>query len=195
MLDRLCRILAVDAVLWFFFSFFVLHYVRDDLLLWHTNLSLYAVGPSGWVLTVGFYAIAVTQFLIAYRYYQLRRSAGDLVTVGLLVLAAAGAVLVALFPYTIKLPHNSGAVLQLGLFPLALLSRVLLHRDDVLWRFSASMALLCNLGFFLMLADGVEIVDLYSFGFVQKAEILCIALWLLCYSWFMPTLQTATSKK
>ncbi len=180
------RYLAVVTALGFCFSFVLLHFVRDDLSLWHTTLSIYAVGPAGWVLNLGFYSIATTQFLIAYRFFHLRRSTGDLVTIGLLVLAAIGAVLVAWFPYTVKLPHNTGAVMQLGLFPLFLSLRVVLHRDDVLWTFSAVMALLCSLGFLLMLWNGLGIYDLFSLGIVEKAEIICIALWLLCYSWNLP---------
>ncbi|NQV70414.1 MAG: DUF998 domain-containing protein [Pseudohongiella sp.] len=187
--DRVCQCLAVIAALWFCFSIILLHYVRDDLSLWHTTLSIYAVGPAGWVLTLGFYSAGISQALIAYRYYQLRSSTGDLLTIGVLVLAAVGAILVALFPYPIKLPHNTGAVMQLGLFPLSLLLRVVLRRDDSLWTFSATIALLCSLGFLLMLGDGMKIFDLLSFGFIQKAEIICIALWLLFYSWLMPVPQ------
>lgn len=184
LVDRIYRLVAVFAAAYFCFSFLLLHIVRDDLSLWHTTLSIYAVGPAGWVLTLGFYAIALTQCLIAYRYYQFRRSRGDLVTAGTLALAAFGIMLVALFPYTIKQPHNIGAVLQLGLFPVSLSLRVILRRDDVLRIFSLIVALLCNLGFLLMLTDGVVEQDLYSLGFVEKAEIVCIALWSLCYSWF-----------
>ena len=184
--DRVHQYLALLAAVWFCFSIILLHYIRDDLSLWHTTLSIYAVGPAGWVLILGFYAVAISQGLIAYRYYQLRSSRGDLLTIAVLLLAAVGAALVALFPYTIKLPHNSGAVMQLGLFPLFLSLRVVLHRDDVLWAFSTTIALLCTLGFLLMLGDGLKFYDLFFFGFIQKAEIICIALWLLFYSWFMP---------
>ena len=143
--DRAYQCLAVVTALCFCFAFILLHTVRDDLSLWHTNLSIYAIGPAGWVLTLGFYAIATSQCLIAYRYYQVRRSTGGLITAGLLLLAAVGAVLVALFPYTMRLPHTIGAVMQLGLFPLSVLLRVILHRDGVLWFFSTVIALLCNL--------------------------------------------------
>lgn len=184
--ETLHQSLAIATALWFCIAFILVHFVRDDLSVWHTTLSIYAVGPAGWVLTLGFYAIATTQLLIAHRFYQLRQSTADLLVMALLVLAALGAVLVATFPYTIKLPHNTGAVLQLGLFPLVLVLRVLLHRDDVLWTFSTVMAALCTLGFLLMLWDGLDILDLVSFGLVEKAEIICIALWLLFYSWRLP---------
>lgn len=184
--EVLYRGLAVATALWFCVAFILVHVVRDDLSLWHTTLSIYAVGPAGWVLTIGFYAIAITQLLIAWRFFQLRQSTTDLLIVALLVVAATGAVLVATFPYTIKPPHNTGAILQLGLFPVFLVLRVWLHRDDVLWTFSAVMALFCTTGFLLMLWDALDILDLVSFGLVEKAEIIFIALWLLVYSWRLP---------
>ena len=184
--EALYRSLAIATALCFCFAFVLVHVVRDDLSLWHTTLSIYAVGPAGWVLTLGFYAIAITQLLIAWRFFQLRQSAADLVIVTLLALAAIGAVLVATIPYTIKLPHNTGAVLQLGLFPVFLLLRVWLHRADVLWTFSAVMAALSTIALLLMLWEGLDIFDLVSFGLVEKAEIIFIALWLLVYSWRLP---------
>lgn len=184
--ESIYRSLATGAALFFCFAFVLVHIIRSDLSLLHTTLSIYAVGPAGWLMTLGFYAIALTEFLIAYRFFQLRQSSSDLVVITLLTLAAIGAVLVATFPYTVKPPHNTGAVLQLGLFPIFLLLRVWLHREDVLWKFSAVMALLCNLCFLLMLWDGLDIYNFVSLGLVEKAEIICIALWLLCYSWQLP---------
>lgn len=184
--EALYRSLAIATALCFCFAFVLVHVVRDDLSLWHTTLSIYAVGPAGWVLTLGFYAIAITQLLIAWRFYQLRQSTADLLIVNLLALAAIGAVLVATFPYTVKLPHNTGAVLQLGLFPVFLLLRVWFHRQDVLWTFSAVMAAFATIALLLLLWEGLDIFDLVSFGLVEKAEIIFIALWLLVYSWRLP---------
>lgn len=187
--ESIYRYLALSTALFFCFSFVLVHFVRDDLDLLRTTLSIYAVGPAGWVITLGFYAIAITEFLIAWRFLQMCQTTGDLVITALLALAAIGAVLVAAFPYTVKLPHNTGAVLQLGLFPLFLLLRVWLHRDDVKWTFSAVIAFLCSLCFLLMLWDGLEIYNFVSLGMAQKSEIICIALWLVIYSWHLPILN------
>lgn len=186
----LYRTMALAGVIWFCFAFILLHIVRDDLSLWHRTLSIYAVGPAGWVLTLGFYSIAVTQFLIAFRLWQLRRSAGDSITVTVLVLAAIGILLVATFPYPIKLPHNTGAALQLGLFPLFLLLRVILHRDDPLWRFTLVCTLLSSAFFLLLLWNGETDYDLGSVGMAQKSQIIVNTLWLLVYSWRMPASKT-----
>lgn len=186
------RNVAVAGALWFCFAFVVVHIVRDDLSLWHRTLSIYAVGPAGWVLTLGFYSIAVTQFMIAFRLYQSRQSAGNLLAVALLVLAATGILLVATFPYPIKLPHNTGAALQLGLFPFFLLLQVVLHRDSPLWRFTLMCALLST-GFFLLLVwNGQTDYNLGSVGMAQKAQIIVNTLWLLVYSWHMPAVSART---
>lgn len=185
--DNIYRLLAVGAVGWFIFAFILLHVVRDDLSPWHTTLSIYAVGPAGWVLTLGFYAISLAQAMIAYRGFERRRSIQDCVVPGLLMLAASGAILVALFPHNVKLPHNTGAVLQLGLFPVSLLLRAFWLRERKLQTFNAVLAVLCGAGFLsLLLNDVLKTYALYSFGFFQKAEIICIAVWLLGYAWYMP---------
>ncbi|MDP2141445.1 MAG: DUF998 domain-containing protein [Gammaproteobacteria bacterium] len=186
-LDRIYRLLAVAAVGWFVFAFILLHIVRDDLSLWHTTLSIYAVGPADWVLTLGFYAIALAQAMIAFRDFERRRSTQDCVVPGLLLVAAAGAVLVALFPHDVKLPHNTGAVLQLGLFPISLLLRAFWLKEQRLQTFNAVLAVLCG-GAFLMLLlnDVLRAYAFYSFGFFQKAEIICIAVWLSGHAWYMP---------
>lgn len=182
----LYRNLALTGALWFCFAFVVVHIVRDDLSLWRRNLSIYAVGPAGWVLTLGLFSIAITQFLIAFRLYQLRRSAGDVIAVVLLVLAAMGILLVAIFPYTIRLPHNTGAAMQLGLFPLFLLLRAALHRDDSLWKFTLACAVLSMTFFLLLVWNGETDYNVGSTAMAQKAEIIVNTLWLVVYSWYLP---------
>jgi hypothetical membrane protein len=182
----LYRNLALTGALWFCFAFIVVHIVRDDLSIWRRNLSIYAVGPAGWVLTLGLFSIAITQFLIAFRLYQLRRSAGDVIAVVLLVLAAVGILLVAIFPYTIRLPHNTGAAMQLGLFPLFLLLRAALHRDDSLWRFTLVCAVLSMAFFLLLVWNGETDYNVGTTAMAQKAEIIVNTLWLVVYSWYLP---------
>jgi hypothetical protein len=182
----LYRNLAVAGALWFCFAFVLVHIIRDDLSLLHRTLSIYAVGPAGWVLTLGFYSIAGTQMLVAFRLYQLRQSAGDLLTVAVLVVAAFGILLVAIFPYPIKLPHNTGAALQLGLFPLFLLLRVVLHRADLLWRFTLACAVLSSAFFLLLIWNGQTDYDLGSVGMAQKAQIIVNTFWLVVFSWHLP---------
>lgn len=185
--DNFYRLLALAAVGWFMFAFVLLHIVRDDLSLWHTTLSIYAVGPADWVLVVGFYAIALAQVLIAYRGLERHRSMQDCVVAGLLLLAASGAILVALFPHDMKLPHNTGAVLQLGLFPISLLLRAFWLGERRLQTFNAVLAVLCGGAFLLLLLNDVlRTYAFYSFGFFQKAEIICITVWLWGYAWNMP---------
>lgn len=191
--DRRYRNLAFACALWFCVAVVVVHIVRSDLSLWHRTLSIYAVGPAGWVLIMGFYAIAVTQFMIAFRLSQLRRSAGDLLAVALLVLAAMGILLVAIFPYPLRLPHNTGAALQLGLFPLFLLLRVLLHRDEPRWRFTLLCALLSATFFLLLVWNGETDYDLGSVAMAQKAQIAVNTLWLLVYSWHLPASKATYS--
>ncbi|MDP1930049.1 MAG: DUF998 domain-containing protein [Gammaproteobacteria bacterium] len=187
MFDRIYRLLAVAAVGWFFFAFILLHIVRDDLSLWHTTLSIYAVGPAGWVLNLGFYAIALAQAMIACRGFERRRSMRDCAVAGLLLVAAGGAILVGLFPHDMKLPHNTGAVLQLGLFPISLLLRAFWLKEQRLQTFNAVLAVLCAGAFLLLLLNDVlRTYAFYSFGLFQKAEIICIAVWSLGYAWYMP---------
>ncbi|MSQ97996.1 MAG: DUF998 domain-containing protein [Xanthomonadales bacterium] len=177
------RLLAMAALSWFIFAFILLHIVRTDLTLWHTTLSIYAVGPADWVLTIGFYAIALVQGMIACHGIEQRHSWRDYVVSGLLLLAALGAVLVAVFPYTIKLPHNTGAVLQLGLFPISLSLRTVWFRERSLRKTNTLLAVISMSCFLLLLlANPMRNLPFYSFGFIQKLEIICITLWLLCYS-------------
>jgi hypothetical membrane protein len=183
------RHLALTGVLWFCIAFVVVHIIREDLEPWRRNLSLYAVGPAGWVLTLGFFSIALTQFLIALRLYRFKRSASDILSCLLLATAALGIVLVAVFPYTIKLPHNTGAALQLGLFPLFLLMRAFMHRDEPLWRFTAICAALSTSFFLLLVWNGETDYNIGTTAMAQKAEILVNTLWLLVYSWVWPAHQ------
>ncbi|MDO9520307.1 MAG: DUF998 domain-containing protein [Pseudohongiella sp.] len=182
----LYRNLAVAGALFFCFAFVLVHIVRDDLSLLHRTLSIYAVGPAGWVLTLGFFSIAGTQMLVAFRLYQRRRSVGDVLTVAVLMVAAIGIVLVAIFPYQIRLPHNAGAALQLGLFPIFLLLRVVLHRDEPLWTFSLVCALLSTALFLLLVWNGQTDYDLGSVGMAQKSQIIVNTLWLVVFSWRLP---------
>jgi hypothetical membrane protein len=184
--SSLYRNLAVTGALLFCFAFVLVHIIRDDLSLLHRTLSIYAVGPAGWVLTLGFFSIAGTQILVAFRLYQLRRSAVELLAVALLVVAAIGIVLVAIFPYTVKLPHNTGAALQLGLFPLFLLLQVALHRDKPLWKFTLVCAVLSAALFLLLIWNGQTDYDLGSVGMAQKAQIIVNTLWLVVFSWHLP---------
>ncbi|ALO45316.1 DUF998 domain-containing protein [Pseudohongiella spirulinae] len=178
-------------VLCFCITVAVVHIVRDDLSLWHQTLSIYAVGPAGWVLTLGFFSIAGTQFLIACRLYTLRQSTGDRVTAALLSLAALGILLVAIFPYQNRLPHNSGAALQLGLFPVFLWMRVLLtrapqHGHVPLRQFTLVCALLSTTFLFLLIWNGETDYNLGTTAMAQKAQIVTNTLWLLVYSWYWP---------
>ena len=177
---------AVATALWFCIAFVLLHIVRNDLSWLNTTLSIYAVGPAGWLLTLGFYSLATNQLLISFRLIRLGNSMGDRMAVAVLALAATGALLVAWFPYTVKIPHNTGAAMQLLLFPLFLWFRILLHRDDVLRGFSIGIAILCSIGVSLLLLRGLDIYTSISLGLVEKSMIVCIATWLLCYSWQLP---------
>ncbi|WP_237133100.1 DUF998 domain-containing protein [Pseudohongiella sp. O18] len=184
--DALYRQLSFALVLWFGITAVIVHIVRDDLVLWERNLSIYAVGPAGWLLVTGFYAIGLAQLLIAFRLYQWRRSAGDLLSVFLLTQAALGVMLVAYFPYHIRFPHNLGAAMQLGLFPLFLWLRVFLHRDDPLFKFTAIIATLTTSTFVILVWNGETDYDIGTTSLAQKAEILVNSLWLLVYAWHMP---------
>lgn len=184
--DRRYRNLAFACALWFCVAVIVVHIVRDDLSLWHRTLSIYAVGPAGWVLTLGFYAIALTQLLIAFRLYLWRRSVGDALTVAVLVLAAVGILLVAIYPYPIRLQHNSGAALQLGLFPAFLLLYVAWRRDDPLRRFTLMCALPSAAFLLLLVWNGQTDYNLGTVAIAQKCQIIINTLWLLVYAWHMP---------
>lgn len=184
--DRLYRHVALACTLVFCFAFVVVHIVRDDLSLWHRTLSIYAVGPAGWVLILGFFAIAATQFMIAFRLWQWRKSPGDMLAVSVLVLAATGILLVAIFPYPIRLPHNSGAALQLGLFPVFLLLYGARRRYDPLRSFTLVCALLSTALFLLLIWNGETDYDLGSVGMAQKSQIIVNTVWLLVYSWRWP---------
>jgi hypothetical protein len=189
--DSAYRKLSFALALCFCITAIWVHVVRDDLSIWHRTLSIYAVGPAGWVLTLGFFSIAGTQFLIACRLYALRQSMGDRVAAAVLGLAALGILLVAIFPYQSRLPHNSGAALQLGLFPVFLWLRVLLtrtpqHRQVSLRRFTFICALLSTAFFLLLILNGETDYNLGTTAMAQKAQIVINTLWLLVYSWCWP---------
>ena len=184
--NTLHRYFALGGALYFCFACILVHIVRDDLSPWNRTLSIYAVGPAGWVLTLGFFSIALTQLLIAFRLYRLRQLTGDLLAVAALAVAALGILLVAIFPYPIRLPHNSGAALQLGLFPLFLLLQVALRRDDPLRRLTFVCALLSTAFFMLLLWNGGTDYDLGTVAVAQKAQIIVNTLWLVVYSWCWP---------
>lgn len=185
--NSVSRGLAFVLALAFCFAVVLVHIVRDDLSLWHRTLSIYAVGPAGWVLTLGFFCIAGTQLLIARHLYQRQESAGDRLAVALLVIAAIGIVLVAVFPYSVKLPHNTGAALQLGLFPVFLLLRAARRpRDETLSTFTRVCAALSTTFFLLLLWNGQTDYNIGPTATAQKAQIFINTLWLLVYSWRMP---------
>lgn len=189
------RTIALAGALWFCFAFVLVHFVRDDLSLWNRTLSMYAVGPAGWVLTLGFYSIMITQLMIAYHLFRSGRSTADFIATVLLVLAAAGILLVAIFPYPVKLPHNTGAALQLGLFPLFLLMHAVLYRDDLLRRFTLACALL-SLAFFLLLVwNGETDLNVGSVGMAQKSQIIVNTLWLVVYSWCLPATKQSEASR
>ena len=56
------RHLALGGVLFFCFAAILVHIVRDDLSIWSRTLSIYAVGPAGWVLTLGFFSLPARSF-------------------------------------------------------------------------------------------------------------------------------------
>ncbi|MDO9476649.1 MAG: DUF998 domain-containing protein, partial [Pseudohongiella sp.] len=177
---------AFGRALAFCFAVVLVHIVRDDLSLWHRTLSIYAVGPAGWVLTLGFFCIAGTQLLIARRLYQLQQTAGDRLAVVLLFIAAIGIVLVAVFPYPVKLPHNLGAALQLGLFPLFLILRAAQHRDTPLSTVTRVCAALSTAFFLLLVWNGQTDYNIGPTATAQKAQIFVNTLWLVVYSLQMP---------
>lgn len=183
---RVSRVLAFGLALAFCFAVLVVHVVRDDLSLWHRTLSIYAVGPAGWVLTLGFFCIAGTQLLIAHNLYQLRDSASDRLAVALLVIAATGIVLVAVFPYQIKLAHNTGAAMQLALFPVFLLLRAARRGHEALSRFTRVCAALSTAFFLLLVWNGQTDYNIGPTATAQKAQIFVNTLWLVVYAWRMP---------
>lgn len=183
--------LAFALALCFAISAVLVHVIRDDLSIWHRTLSIYAVGPAGWALTLGFFSIAGTQFLIACRLYALRQSTGDRVAAAVLATAALGILLVAIFPYPIRLPHNSGAALQLGLFPVflwlrGLLTRSAQQRQVPLKQFTLVCAVLSTSFFLLLIWNGETDYNLGTTAMAQKAQIVINTLWLLVYSWCWP---------
>lgn len=182
---------AFALALCFAISAVLVHVIRDDLSIWHRTLSIYAVGPAGWALTLGFFSIAGTQFLIARRLYLSRQFMADRMSAAVLITAALGILLVAIFPYPIRLPHNSGAALQLGLFPVFLWLRVLLsgghdHQRTPLRLFTCVCALLSTAFFALLIWNGMTDFNLGTTAMAQKAQIAVNTLWLLVYSWYWP---------
>lgn len=180
------RNLALAGALFFCLAAIVVHLVRDDLSLWHRTLSMYAVGPAGWLLTLGFFAITGTQLLIAFRLFQQRQTGVELSAVILLSVAATGILLVAIFPYQIKLPHNTGAALQLGLFPVFLWLQSQAHRGETLWSFTRLCAALSTAFFLLLVWNGETDYNLGTTAMAQKGQIMVNTLWLAVYSWYWP---------
>lgn len=188
---KIVNLMAFICALIFTSSVVISHALKTDLNWINDTLSQYALGENGFIITVGFYCIGLTQVLLASSFMSLHRastSKGSL----LLFAAGLGVFIVALFPaqpatvdmFT-RLPHIVGASAHFLLFPLAVLVlRSSLHQGS-LRRYSLITGRVC-LCFFIVLLVLFFIEPWFGipfFGLLEKVNILIINTWLLVFSY------------
>ena len=177
----------IGAVI-FAMSSLTVHLLRSDLKTTKDVLSKYAVGSSGWLLTIGLYSMGFSQILMSFALMNVYGISLGFQTLGL---AGIGIVLVAVFKIEFSkkksirgLLHNLGAGIQFLFFPISLLLLAETFENSTLLAFSNTIGsttlLLCLIIayiYFGRLTDNLE-----YFGGIQKLNVLLITIWMVLTS-------------
>lgn len=167
------------------------HVVTEDLALLSDTLSRYALDKHGFVLTLGFYMIGITQLLVAFLLLKYAETKQSIAASVFLLLSGLGVIVVAIFPTLMppatpldRLPHIIGAIMQFLFFPLAVLalSPAITHRPYKTFTHLTGVitAFLFVVMLFLFFLPSMR--NFGYFGLIEKTDILIINFWLIIIS-------------
>lgn len=199
-LNKKNQIALLAFICAFFFTFTILfsHIVTENLSLLSNTLSRYALDQHGYILVLGFYAIGLTQLLLAILLFSGSKKPG--VDSICLALSGLGVIVVALFPTQLppatvleRLPHITGAIMQFLFFPLAALalSSKMSHRPRKTYtRLTGSITGILFV-IILVLFVSPSMKDFRYFGLIEKVDILVINFWLIFISFTLYKTKTS----
>jgi hypothetical membrane protein len=187
----LMALLAFICAVFFTATIIFAHIATDNLELLSDTLSRYALDKHGFLLTIGFYTVGMTQLLIAF--LLLRQAETKLSTAAsiFLLFSGLGVIIVALFPTQLppatiaeRLPHIIGAIIQFLFFPLATLALApaIIHRPYKIFTQLTGLVTAFLFVIMLILFFLPSMRDFAYFGLVEKTDILIINFWLIIIS-------------
>lgn len=192
--STLAALLSFVLAVFFSLTFVIAHVVTDNLAPLSNTLSHYALEEHGYIVELGFYAIGLSQLLLAFLLFSHIKTERLPLASIFLLLAGLGAIIVASFPtlpapasLVSRLPHITGAMMQFSLFPLAalMLSRKLpvgpFKTYSQLTGIIAAVLFIVMLALFLSLS----MKDFAYFGLIEKIDILVINFWLILLSFML----------
>jgi len=107
-------LIAIGGILYFIVAVAILHILRPELNPISHAVSNYAIGPFGLLMTIAFFALALSEFALALGLARsLTASRGARLSVLLLSLAGIGMVVTGIFPGDVKTPHPPGTTTAL----------------------------------------------------------------------------------
>jgi len=194
----LVALLAFICAIFFTLTILFAHIVTNDLNIASDTLSRYALDEHGVILVLGFYAIGLTQLLLAILLFSGSTKLGfDSIC---LALSGLGVIVVALFPTQLppatvleRLPHIAGAVMQFLFFPLAALalSSKMSHTPrKTTTRLTGSVTGILFV-IILVLFVSPSMKDFKYFGLIEKVDILVINFWLIFISFTLYKTKTS----
>lgn len=191
---KLIALISFLCAVFFTLTIVIAHSLSDELPPLSATLSLYALEEYGFILELGFYAIGLTQLLLAFLFFK-RTDAKQLKFVSLFLLfAGLGVIIAATFPtlrppasINDRLPHIIGAVMQFLFFPIAVLLLSAKMQIGNLKTYTKLTGVITVLLFITMLFLFFTPVmkDFGYFGLIEKADILIINLWLILMSFIL----------
>jgi len=180
---------SLASALVFLLTIISVHIVPNDLSFVQHPLSLYALGNNGAIIETGFYAIAISQVLLACIIsIHFRLTAGSI----FLLLAGLGVLSVAIFPVQpasadllTRLPHVIGAVMQFLFFPVALLLLTKHMPPSGPRKYTLFTGYFTAVMFVIVLSMFVlkQRMEISFFGLVEKTDIVVITLWIITLSY------------
>jgi len=190
-------LLAFICAVFFASTILFAHLATKDLSLLSNTLSRYALDEHGFILVLGFYAIGLTQLLLALLLFNGSKNTG--VSSSCLVLSGLGVIVVAIFPAQLppatiieRLPHIVGAVLQFLFFPLAALtlsSKMAARPRKTTTRLTGNITGILFI-IILVLFISPSMKDFGYFGLIEKVDILIINFWLIFISFTLYKTKT-----
>lgn len=187
----LIALLAFICAVFFTATITFSHIATEDLALLSDTLSRYALDKHGFVLELGFYAIGLTQLLLAFLLFGHAETKRSIAVSVFLLLSGFGVIAVAFFPtlpspatLMERLPHISGAVMQFLFFPLAALMLAPGMNTGLRMTYTRLTGSITGVFFVVMLALFLSpsMKDFSYFGLIEKTDILIINFWLIFMS-------------
>ena len=190
-LRALIALLAFICAVFFIATIIFAHIATEDLVLLSDTLSHYALDKHGFVLKLGFYAIGLTQLLLAFLLFGDAETKRSIAVSVFLLLSGLGVIAVALFPtlpppasLMERLPHILGAVMQFLFFPLSALALAPGMNTGSRKTYTRLTGSITGVLFVIILALFVSpsMKDFSYFGLIEKTDILIINFWLIFMS-------------